>query len=104
MDMGILRLGLLSGPNIRIPEARAGVDIEPLALSRRMTQITFVSSVAMRPHLARTPVGRTAPLRTCLTVRPRRNKTSQSPGRTETCISAVRPGRESPKAPVTQAT
>lgn len=35
MDMGILRLGLLSGPNIRIPEARTDVDIEPLALVKK---------------------------------------------------------------------
>lgn len=72
--------------------------------SRGMTQTTFASSVAMRPRLARRPVGRTAPLRICLTVRPRRNRIAQSPGRTETCIPAVRLGRESLKAPETQAT
>lgn len=57
----------------------------------------------MRPLPVRTPAGRTAPLRTCLTVRLRRNVIAQSPDRAETHIPPVRLGRMSPKALVTQA-
>lgn len=35
VDMGILRLGLLSGPNIRIPEACPGVGVELPALVKK---------------------------------------------------------------------
>lgn len=58
---------------------------------------------AMRPPPARRPVVRTAPQKTCLTARLRRNVMAQNIGGARMPTQAARQGKASPMAPATQA-
>ncbi|XP_073936027.1 KN motif and ankyrin repeat domain-containing protein 4 isoform X3 [Castor canadensis] len=58
---------------------------------------------AMRPPLVRRPVVRTAPRRTCLTARLRRNVMTQNTGKAGLPTPAVRLDQETPKSFTTQA-
>jgi hypothetical protein len=87
-----------------LPEAHLillGVDMGPG--QEGWTKWPLSPSPAMRPPLVRRPVVRTAPRRTCLTARLRRNVMTQNTGKAGLPTPAVRLDQESPKSFTTQA-